>query len=403
MPEEEVKTEGAAETVVDTTSQAQQNQMPDHSAALRALAEHNPKGVDPGLKSAYEQTFGVPGQVEKQTTEKPAETEVENPVEAVGEEKPKTEPVEEKIIINSPIFGGEKEITTKKEEPGVESITFDSVEAIASHLKDNFGIEDVSKLPEKIKSWRESEKNLSEATEKVDNLEGIFKNMPPELYEAVVKSIKGEDWKEVISSPSLDFTKEAKDIDVKTLVDTLEPGKISQEEWDEFNDEDGDPKAKKIVALAIEKSKDKFMAEKTKREQFAADAIKKAEARSSSFETSLQKSAEAVFTKVEGIDKGYVENVVKQLKDPNGIYSLFYEKDGSLKENAVLNFVMAKDGYDLHLQNQKMLERKIETKVNQDLLLRGNDTPSTGKGGVQHKAEVSKEVQQHLDWIKSHR
>ncbi len=63
---------------------------------------------------------------------------------------------------------------------------------------------------------------------------------------------------------------------------------------------------------------------------------------------------------------------------------------------------MARDGKALVDQYQSVLERKIETRVNQEILSRGAEAPSTsqGSGSGQRKDEVRPEVQELVGAIR---
>lgn len=308
----------------------------------------------------------------------------------------------ETIEIDSPIFGGKKVI---KQEDIVNDNNpkIENEDSLNEYLKTNFEIEDIKSLSSFVENAKKNETLLSETSERLANAEKLFQLMNPELYQAIVADLNGQDWKQLINKSGIDYRKKISDYSEKELVEAFFPGEISNEDWEEYKDEEGDPKIKKTVNLLLNQSKEKFEGTKKSKEDEAERMILNQNNLRKSFEQSLTKASSYVESQIEGIDKTYIQSVVKKIQD-NGVNSLFYNEDGTLKEDSVLRFVMAEEGFNLVKKQEAALRNRIESQKNQEIITRGASTPSvqTGKS-VSQGEQLSEEVQKNLDWIKSMR
>lgn len=306
------------------------------------------------------------------------------------------------IEIDSPIFGGKKVIKPEDNSNGNEP-AIENAEAFNEYLKSNFEIEDIKSLSSFVESAKKNETLLSETSERLANAEKLFQLMNPELYEAVVADLNGQDWKQLVNKSGIDYRKNVNDYSEQDLVEAFFPGEISNEDWEEYRDEDGDPKIKKTVNLLLKQSREKFEGTKKSKEQEAQNMIlKQAESRKA-YEQSLVKASSYVESQIEGIDKTYVQGVVKKIQE-NGIDSLFYNENGTLKEDAVLRFVMAEEGFNLVKKQEAALRNRIESQKNQEIITRGANTPNVQSGkNVSQGEQYSEEAQRTLDWIRGMR
>jgi hypothetical protein len=149
----------------------------------------------------------------------------------------------------------------------------------------------------------------------------------------------------------------------------------------------------------VNQSKSKFEETKSQRKEQATNAVKIAKESQERYLKSAENSSKKLSSQIEGVDSNYIKGIESQLKTPNSVIDLFYEKDGTLKEDAALAYAMAKDGYGLLNQYKKVIQNKTETKVNQDLLLRGSSTPTGSKGSQSANKEIRPEVQGEIDRI----
>lgn len=311
------------------------------------------------------------------------------------------ETLEEAFKVDSPLFGGEKEIGKANEPAGSEEQKFENLDSLNTYLKDQHSIDDVNALAGKIETWKQQEESIDKLTSEAGNVKSLFEGMHPDLYAAVNADAKGEDWRTVVNSNVLDYMKTATDFKDQELVDKLSPGTLTAEDWEEFNDEDGDASVKRLVSTTIENAKAKFESNKAQFDKARLDSVATAQANQDAFNGSLAKAKESMIGVYKDADTNYVDSL-ESIFTEKGIASVFYNEDGTLKEDAFERMAMAKDGAALITQYQQIAERKVETKTNQEILSRGADTPGVSKGSNanQGKEELRPEVKDALSAIK---
>jgi len=93
-----------------------------------------------------------------------------------------------------------------------------------------------------------------------------------------------------------------------------------------------------------------------------------------------------------------VKSVEQELRG-RGIYDLYYKKDGTLKEDAAQNYVMAKNGMDLMNQYKKMVSNESMSIARQEVLLETPTTPkvSGGSSAATPQTGIRQEVQDEIN------
>ena len=81
----------------------------------------------------------------------------------------------------------------------------------------------------------------------------------------------------------------------------------------------------------------------------------------------------------------------------DGVLQTFFEQDGTLKKDALVNLTMAKRGLGIVSKYEAKMKREIETKVNQEILSRGADAPTVTTGNTITQPALSSEGQKKLD------
>jgi hypothetical protein len=302
------------------------------------------------------------------------------------------------LSIDHEIFGGKKSLIKKKEEkPAAENL-----DQVNSHIKESLGFESMDELNSKVEEWKKLETTHVETTERLSNVEKLFEILPPELYQAVTAVANGKDWRTVLSeTPSVDFRKEIDQYKDEEIVNAFYPGEISEDDWEEFNDEDGDPRIKKSIGILIKQAKEKFVTTKKDIETKSVNSVKEAQQTQERYDNSITGSVSKLSSQIEGVSETYIKNVEKELKNPASISKIFYNEDGTLTEGGALAYVMAKDGFGLLEKYKAVIQRKTETEVNQDILLRGANSPSGTRGTGSGEMKIRPEVQAELDKIRS--
>lgn len=319
---------------------------------------------------------------------------VENAEESSEEsEKPAEE--EESSAVTNPMFG-DKDLSIKpetKEENTEVTNDFDSI------LKE-VGVKDGNELKEKLSQYQAMEPEFQSLKEQNEGFEKTLQSLPPELYQAMKASLKGEDWRGIVNStPALDFNKSVDEVDEQKLVNTIMPDKFTAEEWEEYNDEDGDPSIKKAIGLAVEISKGKFTEKQNEFKNSVVAEQNKSKEYQEKFTQSLNQSNEFVKKAMPGITDEYL-NKINQSITKEGIVSQFYNQDGTLKETAVLAILKTTPEYDDYqrvLRNNAVTEAKNKTM--QEVLERGNSTPNIRSNTNSSKNAIRPEVQAKIDEI----
>lgn len=281
------------------------------------------------------------------------------------------------------------EVTTENKEVN----SFSDFDTILNEV----GVKDGNELKGRIEQWRSMEPEYQTLKTQNENLEKNLQAMPPELYQAMKASIEGSDWRAVLNStPALDFNKKAEEVPAESLVEAFLPGKFSQEEWEEYNDRDGDPSIKKAIDMALEVSKDKFNAKKNEFKNVLETERARNEDYQRKFSESLNKANEYVKSQMPGISDDYVNNLNQKITK-EGIVNHFYNPDGTLKETAALAFLKTTEEYEayqkIRINNAVKEERN---RMTQEMLSRGNATPNIRANTNSSNNELSPEDQRKI-------
>lgn len=329
---------------------------------------------------------------------------LEEEIEAINEEGTINKNGED-IVIKSPLLGGEIKINKKKpeEDAGGLSGNFENIDDLTKSLKEKHNIDDLNIVFDKLSELEEKKEELDKISTEMGNIQSLFQNMPSALYQAISAYEKGESWREKILSNDLDLTKSVDSFSDKEIVDAMSPGKVTEEDWEEYKDEDGDPNIKRYVSALIETSKSSFNSKKASFDKAIEDNIAEGKKRNEMFNSSIEASKSRLKSQFGDVDMSLVNDIEKIFKQPQGINSIFYDENGMLKDDAFARMAMAQHGEDLVNQYKTIAERKIEEAVVQDVLSRGANTPKVPKGGTSKSKDEDKvrpEAKAIIDRIK---
>lgn len=380
----------------------------DVNASLRALegisgmSEETKAGLTE-MQTNREEGVAMPGSEGAQApvVETPPVVEEEGAAPAVETPAEEGKTLDEEFVIDSPLYGGEKNIGKPNEAAGSEEQNFENLDSLNTYLKETHSIDSVTDLTSKIENWKQQEDSIDKLTSESSNVKSLFENMHPDLYAAVVENANGRSWREGINSNVLDYTKVATDFTDEELVAKLAPGTLTAEDWEEHNDEDGDVAVKRLVTSTIENAKNVFNGKKTQFDSAREASVASAQVNQKSFDDSVAKAKAAMLTDYKDADSAYVDSLEATFTE-NSIVATFYNEDGTLKEDAFKRLAMAKDGAGLIERYEKLAQRRVETATNQEILSRGADAPNVTKGSNSNtsKEEVRQEVQDALSAIK---
>lgn len=306
-----------------------------------------------------------------------------------------TESTEEnEEVITNPIFGDTNLAVKENQKPSDEK---PEDKTDYSSILNEVGVKDVNELKERFNKLTSLEEEYSSIKSQYDAVENNLQALPPELYEAMKASLKGEDWRGIVNStPKVDFKKQVNEVDSKSLVEAFMPNKFSQEDWEEYNDEDGDASVKKAIDMAIEISKDKFTAKQKEFKDSTVNEQKKIEQYQEMFVESAKKATSYVKTALPGVSDTYLNTVSSKITK-EGIVGHFYNSDGTLKETAVLDFLKTTPEYEKYQKIQ--LNNAVKEERNRltiEMLERGDSTPRTRSNKNSSKDEIRPEVKKQL-------
>ena len=367
---------------------------PADPAAAPAPASTDPIYEVDGVKVSRDELVGKMGNREFQEKVEKGEAKV-----GIANDKEMRDMFETQFApgIESPIFGGAHKFTNIDPEKAAE-LQFEVPNELNAYVKENFGVDTFEKLTESIPGWRKNSQNFDETQRKVTGYEGIFKSMPNQLYQAVQDHFNGKEWKDpIMNAPNLDFNLEVKSHDSIDLVESYFGERISTEDWEAYSDSENEnhDNAVKLVEAFVPEAENKYTAQKLQFDTVRATEIQNAADQSKAFDESIQGSAQYLKKQLPQAQEGYVDSLTAKLKSGD-LHALFFEQDGvTLKEEALLNFAMAKDGFALYQQMKGTIRNQVQTAERQEILSRGADTPAV-RGATGEPNAVRPELQQYL-------
>lgn len=304
-----------------------------------------------------------------------------------AEEAPVVAEEKEAVFIESPLVGGKQKVGGGKAKGEEEGLTVG--QPTSEYIKSNFGIDKPETFFESAKKWRNDSQNYEIEKKRADDSADLIAKLPPELYAGVKNFYLGKDWKaEILSSPNIDFSKNVGDMSTQELVDTFNKGQISQEQWEEYRSgdlEEGDPTLKLINILKTN-SVGKFNQKKEALDNMRANEQTQANERQAVFASEVSSSAKHLRNALPDVNDTYAQELESSILS-GGLKAIFFNDDGSLKEDALMSMAMAKDGAKLIKQQRAILENQAETKANQGLLGRTPDKPQKPNGEALHTEE----------------
>lgn len=296
------------------------------------------------------------------------------------------------VILDNPLM----KITQEKGDKGADNPLngLEGLEKVNEFLSSK--IEGVKSVEDVVSKYSELQTQFNEVAEfktQYETLLNGLKSLPKDLVEAIRLAETGEDYRSYISSvPSLDFNKEAKELDTKALIKAYYGDKVTDADFEaaDRDSDEYDPNVEKYINTLKEHSVEKFNRDKQsfneKTEQYLSSRQKQEE----NYKSSVKNSLSSVKEFFPDVTDSYLQNVESKLLE-NGINSLFFDENGQLKADAAARFVRASDdGGNLITQLQRIAYDKAKTEANLDILTRSQRTSPESGGRVQ-KQDVNEE------------
>lgn len=303
-------------------------------------------------------------------------------------------------LITSELLGGNFDLESGK---AIEAQNdFKTVDEVQSYLKQKHGIDDFKALEEKVSDWRSKEKELQAVSTSNQQLTDLFASLPSDLYNAIDAFTKQEDWRSQLSTMKVDYNKDISSYDKKTLVSAIIPdSELTDEDWEEYNDPDGDVNVKRAVSMAIRSAESLFSTKKEQIDNYAKSQVQKQKEYQDSFVNSVQKAKDSFLS---SNYKNAPQNIVDDFEKTftkTGIQNEFYDENGHLREDAFTKLAMARYGTELVDQLMVKKSRQVEEKVTQQFLERTPEKPpaQVGSQGVPQDKNISERAQKVLENI----
>lgn len=299
----------------------------------------------------------------------------------------------------------EGSLLLKKPKP-VQKLEVKTTEDALAWVSKQYGIkatdlgEAFVKLDKSASKWRKDAELSAERLEKLNQIDEGFKEMPKPLYNAIDAWSKNENWDEVYnrSKSAIDYTKPFDKQPVELILKNYFPDDSLEDlDLDYIAD---DPIAKKKVDAA----KSIYIIEQRAYNQQAQQYLELAETSKKAYNSSVAAALDKFTSDFPDLDTKVVKQLEGILKGGQAqVLSQFFDNKGLAKPDALTNLFLTKHGkkeLDILLNRAvKKAERDTETKINLDIVSRGNDKPNTG--GAAEPA-ISTELQAQIDSYTSH-
>lgn len=211
------------------------------------------------------------------------------------------------------------------------------------------------------------EEELPKIQKERDDVVAAMSLLPEDLFLLNQKAWAGEDWRADLNKSNFDFTQDVSKVGKKELVNYFYPG--------EFTEADFEAPAGTNPALKIAEKEavEKFKARQTEIKSTSQKLIDKVQQESTILATSLDSSFKNLESSMlKEAPKDQVKKVKEVLaKGKAGVLEIFFNKDGSYKEDALEKAILAEFGKDAikkivsHVSKQSAgaaVEEAIESK-----------------------------------------
>lgn len=316
----------------------------------------------------------------EEATEETTEETTEQEEEVVNEEVEETEEEVEEEEQSNP-FG----IKTSKGKKKSKVPSFETSDEALEYMKKKYSVKDPSKFFESVDKWRNQSQKASEFENNYDELVEGLGSLPQPIKDAIDAYANAQDYREAFnhSTPSIDFSKDADDLDKEVLVShyfkakverqkkKVDDGELYPEEYDEY------------IEDLYDSAERLFKSDKKDWERERVDYIRQEEERSEALKNSAINSVDSLKNKYPNFSSNELRKIRTSLVD-GGLENLFYDKDGYFKQDAAEKVALALYGDKLIQSFIKEAESKSESKANANIVARGKKkmVGSKYKGGA---------------------
>lgn len=325
----------------------------------------NPEAQQNETKETQEEA--KPEETSKESTEQTTEESEEQ-----GEETVEGEGVDE----------GE-ETTDETEESNLFTSTkttnlpaFEELGDVVEYMYKQFGLKEndpdaLKKHFSSIGKWRNDSQKLVDTQNKLDEAESYFAQLPEPLFNALSDYAAGNDWQESLGGKTLklDLNKDFSNHKLAEVVNYYFPGEYSEE------DLKGDDAVTQKAARFAEKQ---YNIDKKGFEQQRADYERQAQVRQQNLKTSADSSVKKLKNSFPELNAN-AERKIRKVLNGGEVLNLFYNGDGSYKEDAAEKLVLAMFGKQELDRLVKKESKKAASRATEAVVSRASDKPSSTK------------------------
>lgn len=362
----------------------------------KEIQEKNPEQKSEGGQPPSAQPVSQPPVEGKKTLEQRAQEEVERFLQAGKQpEKPEEKKPEEKNT--EPVKTKKDEDTEKflffKGEKQNEKVT--DIPDGLSYLAKNLNIE--FKKPEDFQGFVTNYNNMLQEKEKMNTelnrvkyFEDVINAMPDDLYGALNEWLNDKDYRAYLNeqlSQKIDFSKPYHKHSTKDLIQFYYPNKFSEDDL-----EDKDNKAVQVLMETVEARYEQDQSKYRNKEKSYRDNEKNALNEFTEMLGKSQQVAESYFNSLPLNFRDEHKSSLKKLMDKGqqGLLLEFFKPDGTWKENAMEQLAYLRYGKEQLDLARKLIEREVQSKVNEEMVQRGADRPTPVGGSGKPDIDYSK-------------
>jgi hypothetical protein len=296
-------------------------------------------------------------------------------------------------------------IGAKKQEKAP-AVVIENTDQLLGVIKTKFGqeLKEVTELPkflESVEKWRTDSQKVEEISATNEKYESILSGLPPEIINAMELHYSAQDYMQAFANrPKFNFDVPVEKQDSKALVEHYFPGKFTDEDFAEET-------PSQALEIALVASKTNFNVEKQTKDVQRATIAENARKQLDLYKASVVSSVNNLKQAFPDTDANELKNIQKTLEGgSNAIVQLFFNQDGSLKETAAKAVLLAVHGESVINDMMELSSHVTETKLNEEILSRGNETRSPKKGnggGEQQISEGAKKILNELNKFKENK
>lgn len=272
---------------------------------------------------------------------------------------------EEEHPLAKRLFGDKQEVATSQEK----------APAPVKEWFSKIGIADpdalIAEVPKLRTQYAEAKKELDIKTADLSYLA----KLSTEAKNIIQHEIDGKPWKHIVARPEVDYSVAFKKQDPLAMLESYAKGKVTQEQFEEYKDRDGDPQTKAYVEAVLEKAELLYERDADDSNNYISRRTEEVNAIHQAQEQSLKDAMENLVITVPGA-KNHA-NRIQGLITPDKILGLFFNADGTVKLSAPEDVWLLTDRDAILGSKQARMKADVEHRTTVDALRRTSERPIT--------------------------